>query len=96
MSSMGPGAFGRVLRSFYEVRWHSLGIFHHPHSLPFDPLHSDNFQKTELLMVLTQLITLKVEFREEYLAEQLRQPKREDIRDEMARSDFRWLEEACG
>ena len=27
--------FHVVLGSFYEVQWHSLGIFHHSHSLPF-------------------------------------------------------------
>ena len=71
VTSAGPRDFGGVLRSFYEVRWHLLGIFHHPHSLPFVPLHSDNFKKTEILMGLTQLITLKVAFREEYLAKHL-------------------------
>ena len=56
------GVFGGVLRSFYEVRWHSLDIFHHPSSLPFVSVHSDNFQKTKLFLGFTQLITLKVAF----------------------------------
>ena len=71
MSSTGPGAFGGVLRSFYEVQWHSIGVFYHPHSLPFVPLHSDNFHKIELLLDLTQLIMLKVAFQEEYLRKHL-------------------------
>ena len=71
VSLAAPRDFGGFLRSFYEFIWHSLGIFHHPHSFPFVPLHSDNFQKTALLMGLTQLVTLKVAFRDEYLAEHL-------------------------
>lgn len=65
---MGPNG---ALRSFYEVRRHSLGIFHHLHSLPFALAHSDNFQKTKLLVGFTQLITIKVAFREEYVAKHL-------------------------
>lgn len=65
------GLFGRVLRSFYEDRWHSLDILHHPHSLPFVPVHSDKFRKTKLFLDLTQLITLKVAFWEEYVIEHL-------------------------
>ena len=34
-------------------------------------MHSDNFQKTELFLGLTQLIMLKVAFREEYMIEHL-------------------------
>ena len=59
------------MRSFHDVRWHSLDIFHHLSSLAFVPVHSDNFQKIELFLGLTQLITLKVEFREEYMIENL-------------------------
>lgn len=59
------------MRSFYEVGWHLLDIFHHPSSLPFVPVHFDNFQKIELFLGLTQLITLKVAFREEYMLEHL-------------------------
>ena len=53
------------------VGWHSLDILHHPSSLVFVPVHSNNFQKFELFMGLTQLITLKVAFREEYMMEHL-------------------------
>ena len=53
------------------VGWHSLDIFHHPRSLAFVPVHSDNFQKFELFMGLTQLITLTVVFREEYMTKHL-------------------------
>ena len=53
------------------VGWHSLDIFHHSSSLAFVPVHSDNFRKFELFMGLTQLITLTVAFREEYMAEHL-------------------------
>ena len=53
------------------VGWHSLDIFHHPSNLPFVSVHSDNFQKIELFLGLTQLITLKVAFREEYMIEHL-------------------------
>jgi len=56
------------LKRFYEVQRHSLCIFHHLHNLPFVPTHFDNFQKTELLVRLTQLITLKVAFWKEYVA----------------------------
>jgi len=38
---------------------------------PFVLLHSDNFQKTKLLMGLTQLVMLKVAFQEECLEEHL-------------------------
>ena len=62
-----PGIFGGVLRSFYVVRWHLLDIFHQQSSLAFILVHSDNFQKFELLVGLTQLITLKVAFWEEYM-----------------------------
>ena len=71
MSSVGPRAFGGVLRSFYAVGWHSLDIFHHPSNLAFVPVHSDNFRKFELFLGVTQLITLKVAFREEYMTEHL-------------------------
>ena len=63
--------FGGVLRSFHVVRRHSLDILHHPSSLAFVPMHSDNFQNFELFMGLTQLILLKVAFREEYTMEHL-------------------------
>ena len=56
------GLFEGVLRSFYEDRWHSLDIFHHPSSLSFVPVHSDNFRKFELFVGLTPLITLNVAF----------------------------------
>ena len=46
-------------------------MLHHPSSLAFVPLHSDNFQKFELFLGLTQLITLKVAFWEEYMMEHL-------------------------
>ena len=59
------------MRSFYAVGWHSLDIFHHPNSLAFVSVHSDNFQKFELFVGLTQLITLKVAFQEEYMMEHL-------------------------
>ena len=59
------------MRSSHGVRRHSLDIFHHPSSLAFVPVHSDNFQKFELLMGLTQLITLTVAFQEEYMTEHL-------------------------
>ena len=49
----------------------SLDIFHHPNNLPFVLMHSDNFQKIELFLGLTQLITLKVAFWEEYMMEHL-------------------------
>ena len=65
------GLFGGVLRSFYVFGWHSLDIFHHPSSLAFVPVHSDNFRKFELFVGLTQLITLKVAFQEEYMMEHL-------------------------
>jgi len=41
---------GGALRGFYEIRWHSFGIFYHLHNLPFVSLHSDNFQKTRVIM----------------------------------------------
>ena len=53
------------------VRWHSLDIFHHPRSFSFVAVHSDNFRKFEVFVGLTQLITLKVAFREEYIKEHL-------------------------
>ena len=59
------------MRSFYLVGWHSLDIFHHPSSLAFVPMHSYNFQNFELFMGLTQLIMLKVAFREEFMMEHL-------------------------
>ena len=59
------------MRSFYEVQWHSLDVFHHPSSLPFVPVHFDNFRKIELFLGLTQLIKFKVAFREEYMIEHL-------------------------
>jgi len=65
------GLFGGVLRSFHGVRWHLLDIFHHPSSLAFVLVHSDNFRKFELFVGLTQLITLKVAFQEEYMMEHL-------------------------
>ena len=65
------GLFGGVLRSFHGVRRHSLDILHHPSSLAFVPMHSDNFRNFELFMGLTQLIMLKVAFREEYTMEHL-------------------------
>ena len=65
------GLFGGVLRSFYVVGWHSFDIFHHPRSLAFVMVHSDNFQKTELFLGLTPLIKLKVAFQEEYVIEHL-------------------------
>ena len=65
------GLFGGVLRSFYDVQWHSLDVFHHPSSLPLVLVHFDNFRKIELFLGLTQLITLKVAFREEYMMEYL-------------------------
>ena len=65
------GLFGGILRSFYAVGWNSLVIFHHPSSLAFIPMHSNNFWIFELFVGLTQLITLKVEFREEYMMEHL-------------------------
>ena len=65
------GLFGGVLGNFSDVRWHSLDIFHHPSNLPFVSVHSDNFQKIELFLGLTQLITLKVAFWEEYMIEHL-------------------------
>ena len=71
MSLAGPQNFGQVLRSFYVVGWHSLDIFHHHSILAFVPMHSDNFRKFELFMGLTQLIMLKVAFREEYMMEHL-------------------------
>ena len=71
MSSAGLGAFWRGFRSFYAVGWHSLDIFHHPSSLAFVPVHSDNFRKFELFLGLIQLITLKVAFWEEYMMEHL-------------------------
>ena len=67
----GQGLFGGVLRSFHGVRRYSLDIFHHPGSLAFVPVHSDNFRKFELFVGLTQLITLKVAFQEEYTMEHL-------------------------
>ena len=63
--------FGGFLRSFHGVRRHSLHIRHHPSSLAFVPMHSDNFRNFELFMGLTQLIMLKVAFREEYTMEHL-------------------------
>ena len=63
--------FGGVFRSFHGFRRHSLDILHHPSSLAFVPAHSNNFRKFELFMGLTQLITLKVAFREEYMMEHL-------------------------
>ena len=51
------------------VGWHSLDIFHHLSSLPFVLVHSNNFQKFELFMGLTQLIILTVAFWEEYMTE---------------------------
>ena len=65
------GLFGGVLRSFYVVGWHSLDVFHHTSNLPFILVHYDNFRKIELFLGLTQLITLKVAFREEYMIEHL-------------------------
>ena len=65
------GLFGGFLSSFYAVEWHSLDIFHHPSILAFVLVHSDSFRKFELFMGLTQVITLKVAFREEYLMEHL-------------------------
>ena len=65
------GIFRGVLRSFYVVEWHSLDVFNHPSSLPFVPVHSDNFRKIELFLGLTQLIMLKVAFQEEYMIEHL-------------------------
>ena len=59
------------MRSFYAVGWNSLDIFHHPSSLPFVPGNFNNFQKIELFLGLTQLIMLKVAFREEYMIEHL-------------------------
>ena len=59
------------MRSFHGVRRHSLDILHHPSSLAFVPMHSDNFRNFELFMGLTQLIMLKVAFREEYTMEHL-------------------------
>ena len=53
------------------VGWHSFDIFHHLSSSAFVPVHSDNFRKFELFVGLTQLITLKVAFREEYMMEHL-------------------------
>ena len=67
----GSGAFGGFLRSFHDVRWHLLDVFYHPSSVPFVPMHSDNFRKIELFLGLTQLITLKVAFWEEYMIEHL-------------------------
>jgi len=63
--------FRGVLRSFHGVWRHSLDILHHPSSLAFVPMHSDNFRNFELFMGLTQLIMLKVAFREEYMMEHL-------------------------
>ena len=40
-------------------------------SLAFIPVRSDNFQKFELFVGLTQLITFKVAFQEEYMMEHL-------------------------
>ena len=65
------GLFEGFLMSFYVVGWHSLDIFHHPSSLAFVPVHSDNFRKFELFLGLIQLITLKVAFWEEYMMEHL-------------------------
>ena len=90
VSSAGPGAFGGVLRSFYEVRWNSLGIFHHPHNLPFVLVHFDNLKKTKLLLGLTQLITLKVAFREEYLTEHLSVISRWNLNEKIYRMG--WLD----
>ena len=59
------------MRSFHVVWGHSLDILHHPSSLAFVPVHSDNFRKFELFVGLTQLITLKVAFQEEYMMEHL-------------------------
>ena len=44
-------------------------MLHHPSSLAFVLVHFDNFRKFELFMGLTQLITLKVTFREDYMME---------------------------
>ena len=71
MSSAGPGDFGGILRIFYAFGWHSLDTFHHPRILPFVPVHSNNFQKIELFLGLTQLIMLELVFREDYLMEHL-------------------------
>ena len=65
------GFFGGVLRSFHGFQRHSLDILHHPSSLAFVPVHSDNFRKFELFLGLTQPIILKVAFREEYMMEHL-------------------------
>ena len=54
-----------------SLAWHSLDIFHHPSSLAFILVHFDNFQKFELFVGLSQRITLKVAFREEYMIEHL-------------------------
>ena len=59
------------MRSFHGVRRHLLDILHHPSNLAFVLMHSNNFRKFELFMGLTQLITLKVAFREEYMMEHL-------------------------
>ena len=59
------------MRSFYGIRRHSLDILHHPSSLAFVPMDSDNFRNFELFMGLTQLIMLKVALREEYTMEHL-------------------------
>ena len=48
-----------------------LDTLHHPSGLAFVPVHSDDFRKFELFLGLTQLITLKVAFREEYMMEHL-------------------------
>ena len=53
------------------VGWHSLDIFHHARNFPFVSVHSDNFWKIELFLGLTQLITIKVAFREDYMIEHL-------------------------
>ena len=63
--------FGGVFRSFHSFWMHSLDIHHHLSSLAFVPTHSDNFRKFELFMGLTQLVTLKVAFREKYMMEHL-------------------------
>ena len=63
--------FGGVLRSFHGFWRHSLDILHHQSGLAFVPVHSDNFWKFELFLGLTQLITLKVAFWEEYMMEHL-------------------------
>lgn len=70
-SSTGPGDFGDVLWGLEEFTYHLPSSRLILSNLPFVPLHSDNSHKIGLLLCLTHLIMLKVEFGEEYLTKNL-------------------------